>query len=132
LADDVVSATSRSPQDVPARLSLFRATLPLLAVVVILAVTRIGELGIKALRTSEAGAASVAIGPVAGSGLGEAWISPALVVGLKNILGTGTLWKMPLLYVPFILPFVVVALLAVPMLRMSRAAVAAAWGETIQ
>jgi len=132
LPDDVVSATSRSPQDVPARLSLFRATLPLLAVVVILAVTRIGELGIKALRTSEAGAASVAIGPVAGSGLGEAWISPALVVGLKNILGTGTSWKMPLLYVPFILPFVVVTLLAVPVLRMSRVAVAAAWGETIK
>jgi len=42
--------------------------------------------------------------------LGEAWISPALVVGLKNIPGTGTSWKMPLLYVPFILPFVVVSL----------------------
>jgi len=132
LPDDVVSATSGSPQDAPARLGLFRAALPLLAVVVILAVTRIGGLGIKALLTSEAGAASVAIGPVAGSGLGEAWISPALVVGLKNILGTGTSWKMPLLYVPFILPFVVVSLLAVPVLRMPRAAVAAAWGETIQ
>jgi len=132
LPDDVVSATSGSPQDAPARLGLFRAALPLLAVVVILAVTRIGGLGIKALLNSEAGAASVAIGPRGGGVLGEAWISPAVVVGVKNILGTGTSWKMPLLYVPFILPFVVVTLLAVPVLRMSRAAVAAAWGETIK
>jgi len=109
------------------RISLFRAASPLLAVVGILATTRIADLGIKGLLTSEADAAGAALGPI-----GEAWISPALVVGLKNILGTGTSWKMPLLYVPFILPFVVVSLTAIPILRMTRAAVAAAWKETFK
>jgi lactate permease len=107
--------------------SWVRAAMPLLATVLLLAVTRIDAFGIKGLLTSSTGAASVSLG-----GLGEAWISPALVVGLRDILGTGTEWKMPLLYVPFILPFVVVALASIPWLRMSKAAVRAAWSETAQ
>lgn len=102
------------------------AVLPLLGVLVILAATRIGQVGIKGLLTSDHPAARASLGA-----LGEAWISPSLVIGLRDILGTGFAWKMPLLYVPFILPFVVVSLAAIPILRMDRAKVAGVWRETI-
>jgi lactate permease len=108
-----------------APMSLFRATMPIAATVLLLAVTRIDALGLKALLNSDAAAASASI-----PGLGHAWISPALVVGLRGILGSDADWQMPLLYVPFILPFVVVALAAVPVLKMPRAAARAAWAET--
>lgn len=106
-------------------LSLARAIAPIVAVVMILAVTRIGQLGIKGILTSDAGAVSLPLGA-----LGEAWASPALVVGLRDILGAGVSWRMPVLYVPFVLPFVVVSLAAVPLLRMPRDAVRRAWGDT--
>jgi lactate permease len=54
-----------------------------------------------------------------------------MVVGLRSILGTDTHWRMPLLYVPFILPFVVVSLACIPLLRMTREATAAAWSESL-
>jgi lactate permease len=121
------SASPESPMgSSPSSISLQRAAMPLLAVVVILAVTRIEPLGIRALLTSEAHAMSISLG-----WLGELWLSPALVVGLRNILATDVSWRMPLLYVPFILPFVAVALAAVPLLRMPRPAVAQAWRETL-
>lgn len=106
-------------------MSWARAATPLAATVLLLAVTRIDALGIRGLLISDAGAMNVTLGP-----LGTAWMSPALVVGLRDILGTGTAWTMPLLYVPFILPFVAVSLAAIPLLRMNRAAVRAAWSET--
>lgn len=109
-------------------MSLTRAATPLAATVLLLAITRIDAFGLKSLLIDEAGAVGVVLGGA--RGLGEAWISPSLVVGLKDILGTGTAWEMPLLYVPFILPFVVVAVAAIPLLRMKRASVVLAWTQT--
>ncbi len=100
--------------------------MPIAATVLLLAITRIEALGIRPLLTSDVGAVHAQV-----SALGNAWISPALVVGLRDILGTDTHWRMPLLYVPFILPFVVVALIAIPLLKMSRAATSSAWKETV-
>jgi len=111
-----------------APMSLARAIMPLAATVVLLAVTRIDAppaLGLKALLNFDSATASATI-----PGVGEAWVSPALVVGLRDILGTDADWRMPLLYVPFILPFVVVALAAIPVLRMPRAVACSAWAET--
>lgn len=108
-----------------ASMSLARAIMPLAATVVLLAVTRIDALGLKALLNADATAASAPI-----PGVGEAWVSSALVVGLRDILGTDADWRMPLLYVPFIVPFVVVALAAIPVLRMPRTAARSAWAET--
>ena len=108
-----------------APMSLARAIMPLAATVLLLAVTRIDALGLKALLNNENATASATI-----PGLGQAWINPALVVGLRDILGTDADWRMPLLFVPFILPFVVVALAAIPVLRMPRAAACSAWAET--
>jgi L-lactate permease len=106
-------------------MSLARAIMPLAATVLLLAVTRIDAMGLKALLKSDAGAASATI-----PGVGQAWISPAMVVGLRDIFGTDANWRIPLLFVPFILPFVVVALAAIPVLRMNLAAVRSAWAET--
>lgn len=110
-----------------ASMSLARAIMPLAATVLLLAVTRIDALGLKTLLNSDAPAASATI-----PGVGQAWISPALVVGLRDILGADTDWRMPLLYVPFILPFVVVVLAAIPVLKMPRTAARSAWAETLR
>jgi lactate permease len=104
-----------------------RAIMPLLATVILLAFTRIDAFGLKTLLNDDRVAASASI-----PGLGQVWMSPALVVGLRDILGTDADWRMPLLYVPFIVPCVVVALLAIPVLGMHRAAVGAAWAETFR
>jgi len=120
------SDSSESPPG-SAAMPLARAVMPLLITVLLLAATRIDSLGLKALLNSDSGAAIATI-----PGLGEAWISPAMVVGLRGILGTDENWRMPLLYVPFILPFVVVALAAIPVLNMPCAALRSAWAETFR
>lgn len=124
VADDPRRTGATRACDAP--LSLSRALLPLAVTVAILAATRIDALGLKALLTSDTNALVATI-----PGVGEAWISPSMVVGLRSILGTETHWRMPLLYVPFILPFVVVSIACVPLLRMTRRATAAAWSESL-
>ncbi len=121
------AAAGAAPTSPHARapMSLARAITPLAATVVLLAATRVDAFGLKALLNADATAASATI-----PGVGEAWVSSALVVGLRDIFGTDADWRMPLLYVPFILPFVVVALAAIPVLRMPRAATRSAWAET--
>jgi lactate permease len=121
----VSSAAALPPS--AASMSVLRAASPLAATVVLLAMTRIESIGLKALLTSEAGAVSTTV-----PWLGEAWISPALVVGVRSLLGTDAEWRMQLLYVPFLLPFVVVALAAIPVLAMPAIAVRTAWGETMR
>jgi len=125
--DSDATAGCTTPASVPSTLSFVRAVMPIAATVLLLAVTRIDALGIRSLLTSDVGAVYAEI-----PGLGRAWVSPALVVGLQDILGTDTLWRMPLLYVPFVLPFAVVALAAIPLLRMNGPAAFSAWTETIQ
>ncbi|MFN4241638.1 MAG: L-lactate permease [Tepidisphaerales bacterium] len=107
--------------------SVWRAAVPVLAVVALLGVTRVDALGLKGFLRSETPAVSVGLGA-----LGEAYLSASGVVGLRGILGTATNWKMELLYVPFILPFVVMAVGAALWLRMPRRELAAAWRETLQ
>lgn len=108
-------------------MSLGRAATPLAATVSLLAITRIDALGLKALLNAATPSISARV-----PALGEVWMSPSLVVGLRQILGTNTNWQMPLLYVPFILPFVLVALISIPLLRMSRAAALDAWSQTFR
>ncbi len=100
----------------PSTPSLARAVTPLLAVLLLLALTRLEPLGLRGLLNRETPSAAVDLGP-----LGQASVSPVLVVGLRNILGTATEWRMPLLYVPFIIPFIAAAILAMPLLGLSAA-----------
>lgn len=96
-----------------------RAVLPLIAVVALLGATRLGWP--RSMLNAEEPAARLGV-----DGLGEAWVSAALVVGVRGILGTEASWRMAILYVPFILPFVVVSLLTWPLMRMPRREVGAA------
>lgn len=95
-------------------LPLWRAAFPLIATVALLAITRIEPLGVRELLNASSPAVSLDLGP-----LGVGVVSAALVVGLEDILGTGLSWRMPVLYVPFVIPFLLVSLVSAPLLGMS-------------
>jgi lactate permease len=93
---------------------LWRAAAPIVATVLLLAVTRIEPLGLRGVLTSDAPAATLDMGAA-----GTLAVSPALVVGWRGILGTDASWSMALLYVPFIIPFVLVVAATAPLLGLS-------------
>lgn len=85
---------------------LLRATFPLWATVLILLVTRLDAIGLKTILTSASPSWSIAI-----PGLGELHASPSLVIGWRQIFGSGLNWQHAILYVPSVIPFMVVSLL---------------------
>ena len=91
---------------------VLRALTPLLATVGILLLTRIPFLGLRQLLTSEADWLVIPVGR-----LGLFSLSPSLVFQLRKILGEDLHWSYALLYVPFILPFFVAAVLALMLYR---------------
>jgi len=110
------SSQSASPQTSHASVlrsgDVLRALTPLLATVGILLLTRIPFLGLRQLLTSETDWLVIPIGR-----LGQFSLSPSLVFQLRKILGEDLHWSYALLYVPFILPFFVAALLALMLYR---------------
>ncbi|MEG3766707.1 L-lactate permease [Alteromonas sp. 14N.309.X.WAT.G.H12] len=110
---------------VPSR-EVFFALLPLGLLIVILIVTRISPLGIKGLLTSTNAWLGIDIG---GSHLG---VSQSLVVSLENILSTSVSWSYKTLYVPALIPFVLVVLISIPLLNLSKTQVKEAFFETGQ
>jgi len=122
------SEPSRSPPTEAApEMPIWRAALPLVATIALLAVTRLEPLGLRRLLNAESPALEVDLGS-----LGEFSVSAALVVSLRDILGAGIAWTMPLLYVPFIIPFIVVALASGPLLGLSRRDHAGVWGGALR
>src|SRR5215469_16504108 len=116
-----VSAPAPSPQSAGSQSSdpsvlrsgdVLRALTPLLATVGILLLTRIPFLGLRQLLTSEADWLVIPVGR-----LGQFSLSPSLVFQLRKILGEDLHWSYALLYVPFILPFFVAAVLALMLYR---------------
>lgn len=95
----------RVPDDsaAPSLGAVLKASFPLWGTVLLLIVTRIPELGIKSLLQLTSPAWQVNLGF-----LGDFSISTALVFKLENILETDVLWQHNLLYVPSILPFILV------------------------
>ncbi len=83
---------------------LVKASFPLWGVVLLLIITRVPQLGIKPLLQLVDPALALPLGE-----LGTASISVALVLSLQNILGTAETWSHSLLYVPSIIPFVVIS-----------------------
>jgi lactate permease len=98
--------------------TLIKAMFPLWGTVLVLLVTRIEQLGIKALLNAAEPAWQVTLGS-----LGVLRISPALVVQLRDILLTGTSWTHPLLYVPSLIPFGLIAMIAFAVFKLDRPAV---------
>lgn len=85
---------------------LLKAMFPLWGTILVLIITRIGQLGVKALLTASDPSLNIPLGS-----LGEFSISPSLVVGLNDIFNTDTSWSHAFLYVPSILPFLFISLM---------------------
>ncbi|MGF1657534.1 MAG: L-lactate permease [Verrucomicrobiales bacterium] len=91
------------------------ALIPLLVTVAILLLTRIPQLGLRALLNAREPHLALGLGPV-----GEFSISGALVLRVVDILGQGLSWTHAMLYVPSIIPFVITAGLALLLCRGSK------------
>lgn len=110
---------------------LLRALFPLWATVLVLLVTRIGQLGIKALLVDATPVIEVGLGP-----LGQLTVSAALVLTLNNILQAPVSWVFQALYVPALIPFFLVSLLAFGVYRLNgktiRLVAAETWGRIVR
>ncbi len=104
--------------------TLICALLPLILLIVILIVTRISQLGIKELLSDMSLWFGFDIGGTYFS------VSQALVLSVENILQTPVGWSYKTLYVPALIPFLLVVLISIPLLKMSRSNVAEAFADT--
>lgn len=104
---------------------LVKALFPLWGTVLVLLLTRIRQLGIKDLLNSVDGGAGVQLGS-----LGHLHVSESLVVSLQDIFATGIGWSFKLLYVPSLIPFVLISVVTFVIYRMSVKNVQAVFCET--
>ncbi|WOI37483.1 L-lactate permease [Alteromonas sp. CI.11.F.A3] len=82
--------------------TLVKAAFPLWGTVLLLVLTRLPELGLKALLQATEPALHISLGF-----LGTFHISTSLVASLTSILDTAVTWKHSVLYIPSIIPFAV-------------------------
>lgn len=104
---------------------IVKALTPTILLILILIVTRIKQFGIKSMLTDNTEMFSVSFGP-----LGEFSISQALIFKLSQILGTDVSWAYKTLYVPALIPFLLVALISIPVFKMEGRLVKQMFVET--
>jgi len=104
---------------------IFKAMTPTLLLIIILIVTRIKQLGIKSMLTDATEALSVSLGY-----FGDFSISQALIFKLSNILGTNVAWAYKALYVPALVPFLLVVLISIPLFKLKGSMVKQVFSET--
>ncbi len=97
---------------------------PTLLLILILIVTRIQQLGIKGMLTDSTPLFNLSLG------FSDLSVSQALIIKLSNILGTETSWAYKTLYVPALIPFLLVVLICIPVLGMQRNTIKQAFTET--
>lgn len=99
-------ATEYPPEQTPENTvplkMLIKAAFPLWGTVLLLVLTRLPELGLKALLQATEPALHISLGF-----LGTFHISTSLVASLTSILDTAVTWKHSVLYIPSIIPFAV-------------------------
>ncbi|APD07659.1 putative L-lactate permease [Flavobacteriaceae bacterium UJ101] len=83
---------------------LIKATFPLWGTIILLIITRIPQLGIKSLLRLKEPSISLDLGY-----LGELSLSTSLVAQLQNILNTSEKWIHEILYIPSLIPFVLIS-----------------------
>lgn len=105
--------------------TLFLALFPLMLLIVVLVITRIHQLGIKALLNDETVWLSVHLG------FAQFELSKALILSLHEIFGTSVGWSYKTLFVPALIPFVLVVLICVPLLNMSKQQVSVMCSDTL-
>lgn len=101
--EDIAAAEKAPASDI--RALLFKS-FPLWGVLVLLLLTRIKEFGIKPLLMNAAPMLRADVGP------GELFVTPSLSVGWTNIFGQGINWIHHTLYVPSLIPFFLVCMIA--------------------
>src|SRR6516225_4834052 len=89
-----------------------RAFAPYLMLIAILIVTRVRFLPLRAWLNAESPKLALDLGS-----LGTFSVSAALVLRLDSIFGTSSSWSYSALFVPALIPFVVVVLLSMPLLK---------------
>lgn len=105
--------------------ALLKAAFPIWGTLVLLVITRVPQLGVKALLTGSEPFVSASWGNV-----GHFWLSKSLVVGLSDIFGTSVGWSHKLLYVPSLVPFVLISLVTFVLFRSRRAQMKEVWDIT--
>jgi hypothetical protein len=89
---------------------LLKALFPTASLIVILALTRIKQLPLKALLNDATEWFTIKLGY-----LGDFQVTKGLIFSLKNIFDTGESESYKLLYVPALIPFVVTVLISIPL-----------------
>ncbi len=100
-AERATATEQTSSNTVPLK-TLIKAAFPLWGTVLLLVLTRLPELGLKALLQATEPALHISLGF-----LGTFHISTSLVASLTDILNTAVTWKHSVLYIPSVIPFAV-------------------------
>ena len=103
------------------------AFLPLWGSILILLITRIKEFGVKGFLTSSQTALHINLGT-----LGDFSISPALLMKLSGIFHTEVSWEQRTLYIPGIIPFIVLSLITMFIFRLKRKKAIAVFTEAYE
>ena len=111
----------------PSARAVVRALFPIWATVLVLLVTRIPQLGLRGLLTSATPAWDVSLGS-----LGNFSISPSLVLSLRGIFGTDTDWTHQALYVPSLIPFILISVLSWRLLSAPAGTARKVWRESVE
>lgn len=106
--------------------TLIKASFPLWGTIFLLIITRIHQLGIKAILTSSEHSLDIALGSI-----GQLSISPSLVIALNNIFLTDIGWNIKLLYIPALLPFFLISFLTFRIMKMNRSSIKETWMDAI-
>ena len=109
----------------PTTREVVKALFPLWATVIVLLVTRIPALGLRGLLTAASPAWDFPLGS-----FGSFSISPALVLHLRGIFGTDTDWTHQLLYVPSLIPFVLISVVSWRVLAAPAGTARTVWRES--
>ncbi len=120
------SAATATERPALPTLTLLKALFPLWGTVLVLLMTRIEQLGLKALLNAAEPNWQVPLGS-----LGTLVVSPALVVQLRDIFLTQTHWSHSVLYVPSLLPFGLIVLICFGLFRLGREPVGRIGTETL-
>ncbi|MDP3070850.1 MAG: L-lactate permease [Opitutaceae bacterium] len=109
----------------PSAGEVIKALFPLWAAVIVLLATRIPQFGLRGLLTAAAPAWDFPLGSLGGFS-----ISPALVLSLHGIFGTETDWTHQLLYVPSLIPFIAISVMAWWLLAAPAGTAGKVWRES--
>ena len=106
---------------------VIKATFPLWGTVLVLLVTRIPQLGIKALLTDSTSFIGVSLGSLA-----QLDISRSLVLTVDNIYGASSTWQFQTLYIPAVIPFLLISVCAFVIFRLRSTLIRQLFTETYQ